>query len=120
GLVEARSGVLFQKQLIARPYLHFGMGDREQIDVARIIWPNGDVQAEFSLASGQPLLAQQRLKGSCPWVFAYDGTGMAFVTDFIWRSPLGLAINGQEQAGVVLTADRVRIPAHRLVPRDGF
>src|SRR5690606_33875544 len=62
----------------------------------------------------------QRLKGSCPWVFVYDGKGIAFITDFIWRSPLGLAINGQEQAGVVLTADRVRIPGDRLVARDGF
>ena len=81
----------------------------------RVVNPN-----RFSLSADQTLPAQQRLKGSCPWVFVYDGEGMAFITDFIWRSPLGLAINGQEAAGVVLTADRVRIPGDRLIPRDGF
>ena len=120
GQIEVRSGLLFQKQPIASPQVHFGLGTHESTDVARIIWPNGDVQAEFDLSTDQPLLTQQRLKGSCPWVFTYDGEGMTFVTDFIWRSPLGLAINGQEQAGVVLTADRVKIDGDQLVPRDGI
>lgn len=119
GQVEVRSGLLFQKQLIDAPQIHFGLGEHGNTDVARIIWPNGDVQAEFDLEADQPILTQQRLKGSCPWVFAYDGESMAFVTDFIWRSPLGLAINGQEQAGVVLTADRVKIAGNQLVEKDG-
>ena len=57
------------------------------------------MQAEFDLAADQEVVATQRLKGSCPWVFAYDGTGMQFVTDFLWRSPLGLRINAQDTAG---------------------
>ncbi|NIQ55170.1 MAG: hypothetical protein GWN71_17855, partial [Gammaproteobacteria bacterium] len=48
------------------------------------------------LAAGGTVRATQRLKGSCPWIFTYDGTGMRFVTDFIWRSPLGMRINAQE------------------------
>ena len=63
------------------------------VDVARIVWPNGVMQAEFDLSVDRPIVAEQRLKGSCPWVFAYDGREMAFVTDFLWRSPLGLRIN---------------------------
>ena len=39
--------------------------------------------------------ATQRLKGSCPWLFAWNGHEMSFVTDLIWRSPLGLRINAQ-------------------------
>lgn len=119
GQIEARAGLLFQKQVIMGPQVHFGLGVLDQTDVARVVWPNGDIQAEFALSADQALTAQQRLKGSCPWVFAYDGDRMAFVTDFIWRSPLGLAINGQEQAGVVLTADRIKIPGERLVARNG-
>jgi tetratricopeptide (TPR) repeat protein len=119
GEVDVRAGLLFQKQPITGSILHFGLGEHRTADVARIIWPNGDVQAEFELQSNQAVVARQRLKGSCPWVFAYDGKAMRFVTDFLWRSPLGLRINAQDTAGVLMTEDWVKIRGDQLVPRDG-
>ena len=44
---------------------------------------------------------------------------MTFVTDFLWRSPLGLRINAQDTAGVTQTEDWVRIRGDQLAPRDG-
>ncbi len=120
GEVELRSGLLFQKQPITQPIVHFGLGDNVVGDVARIIWPNGVVQAEFDLPPDQSILAVQRLKGSCPWLFTYDGTGMRFVTDFLWRSPLGMRINAQETAGVMTTEDWVKIRRDQLAERDGY
>ena len=111
GEIEIRSGLLTQKQVLAGAPAHFGLGARTAIDVARIVWPNGMMQAEFDRAADQAVVAEQRLKGSCPWVFAYDGTGMRFVTDFLWRSPLGLRINAQDTAGVTQTEDWVRFAA---------
>ena len=119
GEIEVRSGLLWQKQPIAGPVLHFGLGDARGIDVARVVWPNGIPQAEFEPALDSPLVAEQRLKGSCPWVFANDGREMRFVTDFLWRSPLGLRINAQDTAGVVQTEDWVRIGGDQLAPVDG-
>ena len=52
-------------------------------------------------AADTAVLAEQRLKGSCPWLFAWNGTEMPFVTDFLWRSPLGLRINAQATADVL-------------------
>ena len=118
GEVDIRAGLLFQKQPITAPILHFGLGEHRAADVARIVWPNGDVQAEFALQANQVVVARQRLKGSCPWVFAYDGTAMRFVTDFLWRSPLGLRINAQETAGVLMTEDWVKLRGDQLVPHD--
>ena len=120
GEIEIRSGLLFQKQSIQGPVVHFGLGNRQMTDVARIIWPNGDVQAEFEMQANELLLTRQRLKGSCPWLFTYDGTGMQFVTDFIWRSPLGMKINAQETADVMTTEDWVKIRGDQLVPHDGY
>ncbi|HKG22225.1 MAG TPA: FG-GAP-like repeat-containing protein [Blastocatellia bacterium] len=120
GEIEIRSDLLFQKQAISGPVVHFGLGERTGADLARIIWPNGSVQAEYDLKSDQAVLTEQRLKGSCPWLFAYDGKQMSFVTDFIWRSPLGLRINGQDTANVMMTEDRVKIRGSQLAPRDGF
>ena len=120
GEVELRSGLLYQKQPITQPILHFGLGDNLLADVARITWPNGAVQAEFELLSDQVVSAQQRLKGSCPWLFTFDGERMQFVTDFIWRSPLGLRINAQETAGIMTTEDWVKIRGDQLAARDGY
>ena len=80
-----------------------------RIDVARIVWPNGVPQAEFERRLDDAIVAEQRLKGSCPWVFACDGREMRFVTDFLWRSPLGLRINAQDTAGVTQTEDWVQV-----------
>ena len=120
GEIEIRTGLLVQKQLLTGAPVHFGLGTNSSIDVARIVWPNGVMQAEFDLPANQQIAAEQRLKGSCPWVFAYDGSRMQFVTDFLWRSPLGLRINAQETAGISQTEDWMKIRSDQLTPRDGL
>lgn len=121
GEIEVRAGLLYQKQVIHGPAVHFGLGDHPRVDVARIIWPNGSVQAEFNLAAtNETILTRQRLKGSCPWVFTFDGQGMQFVTDFLWRTALGLRINAQGAAAVIHGEDWIKIRGDQLAPRDGF
>jgi tetratricopeptide (TPR) repeat protein len=120
GELEVRSGLSYQKLLISEPRVHVGLGNQEQARLVRIVWPNGDIQAEFNLQADQEIHTPQRLKGSCPWIFTYDGEGMRFITDFIWRSPLGLSINAQETAGVMMTEDWIKIRGDQLVPREGY
>lgn len=119
GLVEVRSGLLAQRQVIAGPVVHVGLGTRTTVDVTRIVWPNGVPQAEFDPVVDASITAEQRLKGSCPWIFADNGEEMAFVTDFLWRSPLGLRINAQDTAGTTQTEDWVKIRGDQLAPRHG-
>ncbi|MDH3497101.1 MAG: FG-GAP-like repeat-containing protein [Gemmatimonadota bacterium] len=121
GEIEIRAGLLYQKQVIAGPAVHFGLGEQPQVNVARIIWPNGSVQAEFNLpATSETILTRQRLKGSCPWVFTYDGREMQFVTDFLWRTALGLRINAQGNAAVIHSEDWIKIRGDQLAARDGY
>jgi tetratricopeptide (TPR) repeat protein len=120
GEIEVRAGLLYQKQVITGPVVAFGLGENSRVDVARILWPNGTVQAEFNLAgTNETILTQQRLKGSCPWVFTDDGKEMRFVTDFLWRTALGLRINAQGRAAVVHGEDWIKIRGDQLAPRDG-
>lgn len=119
GRIEIRAGNLVQATTIQSPRVHFGLGRRQAADVARIVWPNGSIQAEFDLQAMATLEARQRLKGSCPWVFAFDGQEFRFVKDFIWRSPLGLRINAQTTAGVTQTEDWIKIPGQYLAAVDG-
>jgi Tfp pilus assembly protein PilF len=121
GEIEVRAGLLTQKQPIASQIVHFGLGDRNSVDVARITWPNGVVQGEFDLKANQEILATQRLKGSCPWLFAWDGKQMSFVKDGSpWSAALGLHINAQVVAGIYQTEEWFKIPGESLQPRDGF
>lgn len=125
GEMEMRAGLLAQKQPIVGPTVHFGLGDYPAIDFVRIIWPNGAPQAEIpapennQLRSNQAQIAKQRLIGSCPWLFTWNGREMVFVTDFLWRSPLGLKINAQDTAGIAATEDWVKIRGDQLAPREG-
>jgi hypothetical protein len=119
GEIEVRTGLHVQRTPITSPIVHIGLGQATRADVARIFWPNGTIQSEFGLNADATIAATQRLKGSCPWLFAWNGREMAFVTDLIWRSPLGLRINAQATADIQATEDWVKIGGDRLVGRDG-
>ncbi len=120
GEIEIRAGLLVQKQAINSPQVHFGLGEQTQADIVRVVWPNGTAQAEFEFEADQEVAAEQRLKGSCPWVFAHDGKQMVFITDFLWRSPLGLRINAQDTAGIAMTEEWIKIRGDQLAPHEGF
>lgn len=120
GEMEIRAGLLYRKQPIGSPIVHFGIGLQEEADLVRIIWPNGSTQTGFAeLGVGSTIQNEQILKGSCPWLFTNDGEQIHFITDALWRAPLGLRINALETAGVVQTLDRVRIPGEKLAPVNG-
>ncbi|MDT4895294.1 MAG: hypothetical protein QOH25_371 [Acidobacteriota bacterium] len=121
GEMEIRSGLLVQKQLITGPLVHFGLGEQTNADVVRIIWPNGSVRAEFDLKADETILAEQRLKGSCPFLFAYNGHEMKFVKDAVpWSSAIGLRINTLGTARVEATEEWYKIGRDQLAARDGY
>ena len=120
GEVEIRSALLTQKLPITGPQLHFGLGTHAQTDVARLVWPNGTVSAEFALHTDQEILTEQRLKGSCPFLFAWNGKKINFVMDTVpWGAAIGLRINNIGSAAIAATTEWYKIPGDQLVPRNG-
>jgi tetratricopeptide (TPR) repeat protein len=121
GEMEVRSGLLVQKQPITGPLLHFGLGEQTSTDVIRVTWPNGSVRADFEVKADQAIVTEQRLKGSCPFLFAYNGKQMEFVKDTVpWGSAIGLRINTLGTAQVAATEEWYKIGRNQLVPRDGY
>ncbi len=121
GEIEIRSGLLTQKQIINSPLLHFGLGDHAGVEFARIVWPNGLIQAEFALKPDQSVLAEQRLKGSCPFLFAWDGQGMHFLKDVAPMSaPLGAHISSEVLEPIQQTEQWFKIDGCQLAARDGY
>jgi hypothetical protein len=121
GEIEIRSDLLTQKQIISSPVLHFGLGEHTGVEFARIVWPNGLIQTEFNLKSDQSVLAQQRLKGSCPFLFAWDGHAMRFLKDVAPMSaPLGAHISATRLEPIQQTQQWFKIDGDQLAPRDGY
>ncbi len=121
GEMEVRAGLLVQKQPITGPLLHFGLGEQPAADVIRVVWPNGSVRADFDVKADQQIVTEQRLKGSCPFLFAFNGKQMEFVKDSVpWSSAIGLRINTLGTARVEATEEWYKIGRDQLVPRDGY
>jgi hypothetical protein len=85
------------------------------------VWPNGTVRAEFGVKADQDVVTEQRLKASCPFLFAYNGKQMEFVKDAVpWGSAIGLRINTLGSAQIAATGEWYKIGRDQLVPHDGY
>ena len=123
--VEVRSGNLYQSKVVTAPNILFGLGPRSKADVIRILWTNGVPQNIFFPSTDQDLIEEQSLKGSCPFLYTWNGKEYLFAKDIMWRSALGmpLGIMGEEEAAKYASpdpsVDYIKIPGKLLKPRNG-
>lgn len=118
GLAEIRAGALYRAQVITSQRTHFGLGQREKVDVARIVWTNGVPQNIIEPEQRQTICELMFLKGSCPYIYTWNGERYEFLTDCLWAAPLGL----QFAEGVSAPSrpwEYLKIPGERLQPKDG-
>jgi tetratricopeptide (TPR) repeat protein len=118
--IEVKSGVRYQKKSYDGFPVVFGLGSAASIDTVRITWPNGLIQNELKQSVGQATAIKeaQRLSGSCPMIFTWNGHAFQFITDVLGVAPLG-ASSGD---GTYFPTDHdeyVQIPGEALVPKDG-
>jgi tetratricopeptide (TPR) repeat protein len=117
-LLEVRSGAAYQPQVVTGQSTHFGLGKQKQVDSARVLWTNGVPEHIVNAQHGVPVCLQQQLKGSCPYLYTWDGEKFAFYTDCLWAAPIGL----QFAEGVLATPrewEYLKIDGDRLKAKDG-
>ena len=121
--LELRAGDIYQTRVATAPRTHFGLGPHLKADVLRVEWPNGVPQTVYLPGTDQDVVEREMLKGSCGFVYTWDGTRFRFVTDAMWRSalgmPLGLMGSTSAFAPAGASQEYVRIPGEALQPRDG-
>jgi hypothetical protein len=88
--VEVKTGASYQKKIYEGVPLLFGLANYKDIDTVRITWPNGLIQNEPKQTVLQALnfKESQRLSGSCPMIFAWNGKRFEFITDVLGVAPL--------------------------------
>ena len=120
--VEIKAGALYQKRIYDGRPLHVGLGTHKTIDTVRITWPNGMIQNEPEQEVNRVAAykEKQRLSGSCPMVFTWNGERFEFITDVLGVAPLGAAAG----EGVFFPVDHdeyVQIPAASMARnKDGL
>ncbi|MDQ4079281.1 MAG: FG-GAP-like repeat-containing protein [Gemmatimonadota bacterium] len=121
--LELRAGAIYQTRVATGRETHFGLGPHLKADVLRVEWPNGVPQTVYFPGSDQDVVERELLKGSCAFVYTWDGTRFRFVTDAMWRSalgmPLGLMGSTSAYAPAGASQEYVRIPGDALKPRNG-
>lgn len=116
-LLELKAGDTYQPRTVSRRTTHFGLGRRPAADVVRVLWLNGVPQNLIQPPADTLVCEQQVLLGSCPYLYAWNGTGFGFVTDLLWGAPLGL----QRAAGDLVPArewEYLLVPGAALRPKD--
>ncbi|MEM6689154.1 MAG: FG-GAP-like repeat-containing protein, partial [Planctomycetota bacterium] len=91
-VLELRSGPYYWARVVNSPVTHFGLDSVERADSLRVIMPNGLTQTIRELSLDTTIEEDQELKGSCPYLYAFDGQEFRFVTDCLWAAPLGLQV----------------------------
>ena len=120
GEIEVKAGLLWQKQVLARRRGALRPGPAHapstwRASSGRTACRRRSSASASTTRSWRSSGSRDRARGCSPTT----ATACAFVTDFLWRSPLGLRINAQDTAGVTQTEDWVRIRGDQLAPRDG-
>lgn len=118
--VEVKAGGLYQKKVYRGVPVLFGLRALPQADTVRITWPNGLIQNEVRQLPAKRYNYQeaQRLSGSCPVIWTWNGSEFEYITDVLGVAPLGAASGG----GEYFPTDHdeyIAIPAESLKPRGG-
>ncbi|MGD8376444.1 MAG: ASPIC/UnbV domain-containing protein, partial [Acidobacteriota bacterium] len=114
--IEVRAGTAYQARLGNGGVNHLGLGSQRQAQVLRVVWTNGVSQTWRMVAADRTMDEKQVLKGSCPFLYAWNGTAFDFVTDVMWTSPLGMLRDDGSRASHLSARDFVKIPGGALHP----
>jgi hypothetical protein len=114
-IVEVKAGVAYWKQTYHGVPLLFPVGSEQKVDVVRITWPNGLIQNEVNQPTNKTYNYEeaQRLSGSCPMIWTWNGHDFEFITDVLGVAPLG-ASDGEGSYFPVDHDEYVTIPSRAL------
>ncbi len=117
--IEIKTGSRYQAQVVRGSLTHFGLGKQKQADVLRVLWTNGIPQNYVSPAANQLICEDQKLHGSCPYLYAWNGQEFVFCTDLLWNAPLGLKF-AEDVVAPWREWEYLKVDGDKLRAKDGL
>ena len=117
-LIELKSGGAYQCKIVRGTRTRFGIGKQTGADVMRVLWTNGTPNNVLDISNHSTIFDQQKLAGSCPYLYTWNGERFEFFTDCLWAAPIGL----QFAPGVIAPSrewEYLKIDGTALKPKDG-
>jgi cytochrome c-type biogenesis protein CcmH/NrfG len=98
-----------------------GLGQTEQVDVVRMLWPTGVPQDEIDISAAKPLDLKEldRRGSSCPVLFAWNGTKYEFVSDVIGAAVVGHWVS-PTATNHADPDEWIKVDGSQLKPRNGY
>jgi tetratricopeptide (TPR) repeat protein len=114
--IAGSSGYLGQNS----PYLTVGLGQANQADVVRMLWPTGVLQDEVEVAADreQKYLEMNRRGSSCPTLFVWDGQRYKLVGDMLGAGVVGHWV-GPGQRDIPRPTEYIKIDHEAVREKDG-
>ncbi len=118
--VEIKAGLIYEKKMYTGVPLVFDLETKPEADMVRITWANGLIQSEKNQAANRLARYEesQRLSGSCPMIWAWNGAAFEFITDVLGVAPLGAAAGDGTYFPVDHT-EYISIPSGALAREGG-
>jgi hypothetical protein len=117
-VVEARTPGRYQAQVVTRQPVHIGLGPASEPDLVRLIFTSGIPRAAAAAATDRLFCEKQELKGSCPFLYTWNGEKFVFFTDCLWAAPIGLQV-AEGKMAPSRAWEYLLIPGDRLQQRGG-
>lgn len=119
-VIEVRAGAAYQAHVIDSPHVHLGLGKAKAVDTIRVLWTDGvpqNITDTKLLRARLGILAPQILKGSCPYIYTWNGERFEFFSDCLWAAPLGL-VQATGDMAPTREWENLLIPGDKLKPRN--
>ena len=116
--IELKAGSKHQARVVTGPITHFGLGPQKKADVVRVIWTNGVPRNMIDPEPNLHVCEEQKLVGSCPYLYTWDGEQFVFVTDLLWNSPIGLKF-AESVVAPWREWEYLKIDGSKLKPKKG-
>ncbi len=114
--IAGSSGYLGQNS----PYLTVGLGQANQADVVRMLWPTGILQDEVEVTGDreQKFMEIDRRGSSCPTLFAWDGERYKLVGDMLGAGVVGHWV-GPGQRNIPRPTEYMKVDRSVIREKDG-
>lgn len=117
--VEVRYGGFYSKYEADGDIVHVPLGQASHAETLRISWPNGFVENKFKIDAEETwfFAESERISGSCPSVYAWNGERYVYITDAFISGPMGVPVAPGKYFPVD-DDEYVKIPGQHLVADD--